>query len=127
MKLYPQWLSIGPRGCGRTTVLIEAAKKIGATFVCGHKQQADDVKREHGIETICISANPMGTKGPYIFDHNAMLQIVLDYDRKLDESVTKLERRTEALERVFSASLMPRDWEGYAVKIRGIAREALSE
>jgi hypothetical protein len=42
-------------------------------------------------------------------------------------ALSKLRKRTEALQRIFEAQLMPADWEGYAVKVRGIAREALSD
>jgi len=88
--IFQEWLSIGPRGCGRTTALVEAAKKIGATFVCFNAQHAQQMKREHDIPTIPVDANPRGTRGPYIFDHNAMLEIAHQYERRIAELQSKL-------------------------------------
>lgn len=34
MKTFAEWFRVGPRGAGRTTALVKAAKSIGATFVC---------------------------------------------------------------------------------------------
>jgi len=64
----------GPRVCGRTTAIAEAAKKIGALVVCAHHRHARFVNSEHGVETTSIDTLERATIGmrtPVIWDHYA--------------------------------------------------------
>ena len=84
------WISIGSRGCGRTTALVEAAKKIDATFVCHDEEFARSVSRSYGVKTTSIRKQPFGQCGPYIFDHAATDALMLEYERRIGDMLEAL-------------------------------------
>lgn len=79
------------RGSGRTTVICEAAQKIGATVVCANHDHANMMKR-YGVKTIALSSNARGKKGPFLFDHYAIDCMVHAYEQK----IASLEQRLAA-------------------------------
>lgn len=112
---------IGPRGCGRTTAIVEACKRIGATMVCSDYQQAKWIEGTHGIKTTDLNANALGTTGPYLFDHHAVDVLSADYEGQIarlrEELSAYREELTAARERTERA-------EAQAVTILGLLVQA---
>lgn len=81
------------RRIGKTTAIVEAAKKIGATIVCANKAHARMLKEDFKIETVVPYKEIRGTKGPYLYDHFAMEFIAHEALREIE----KLEKKVEKL------------------------------
>lgn len=82
-------LSLG-RGCGKTTALAEACKKIGATMLCINQQQAKDIALKFGIKTAVTNSELRGVSGPFLYDHYAVEQFAMFMESKLEEANTKI-------------------------------------
>lgn len=84
------------RRIGKTTVMVEAAKKIGAIYICATMKQAKEIAREHGIMTASMESELRGTKGPYLWDHHALMMAAIEATHdfaklKADYSMAKQE------------------------------------
>ena len=64
--------SVGPRGSGRTTVLANAAKAIGATVVAADSQSACRIAEEHSVKAVAVERMNAGCLGPFVWDHHAV-------------------------------------------------------
>ena len=81
----------GPRRIGKTTAAINAAKQINATMVCFDINQAQQIKKEHNIETISATVDLERFRGkqlgPLIFDTDAVGRIIqLETDKLKKEN-----------------------------------------
>lgn len=73
----------GPRQSGRTTAIVEAAKKIGAVVVCFSARHAQQVHREHGVTVVpmCSLDRMAGMKTPVLWDHAAVERLQRENQR----------------------------------------------
>ena len=88
-----------PRGSGKTHALCQAAKEIGALFVCHSARFARDLERKHGINAVSISEEyaVVGTRRPVLFDHLLTEQFYRDlHDLRVE---LRTERRNHLLTR----------------------------
>lgn len=81
---YSTLLSIGPCGSGRTYRVAKACKRINGTLVCSSDREAYQLSKKFGVKTCSLSESQVGRSGPFLVDHNAMLQICLEYESHIE-------------------------------------------
>lgn len=76
------------RGTGKTTAMIEAAKKIGAVLVVRNEGEALRVREQHGVEAMSMhSATKFrGINRPVLFDPDAVALMLFEKDREMEKS-----------------------------------------
>jgi len=95
-----------PRRIGKTTALIQAAKKIDACFIVANNDQSRQIRSEFQIIKVLqldifFNDQYKGLKGPFIFDHFAQERLWYLAKEQLVEKekiIKNLEKRLQELE-----------------------------
>jgi hypothetical protein len=81
---YLSTVSVFGMRTGKTTVLCEAAKKIGATVLCHSAEEAKRVAKEYEVDTIHLGSFPLrGSHKPILVDTHAVTVYALQMEKEV--------------------------------------------
>lgn len=85
------------RGAGKTTAMVEAVKKINGVLVVRNRDEAQRLRKAHGIMALTISEaeKSYGVTRPILFDPDAVALLCIEYERELAAMRERKEARSK--------------------------------
>ncbi|MDT8902206.1 hypothetical protein [Anaeroselena agilis] len=83
------------RQTGKTTAICEAARKIGASVICGTESQARMIRQKYGVDAIPIRIAANCTRGSgrtVLYDHFAQFVMVAEAYQENEKMARELDR-----------------------------------
>ncbi len=98
---YLSTVSVFGMRTGNTTVLCEAAKKIGAAVLCHSAEEAKRVAKEYEVDTIHFGQFPLrGSHQPIMVDTHAMAVYALGMEKEVADLEHDLVHIRQQLEEI---------------------------
>lgn len=95
------WITNHAKASGKTTALIAATKSINGILVCNNQQQADQITREHGIQTMSMhTINNRGLRKPFLFEPEVVGYFCALYENHISAQTQELAKTENQLGRM---------------------------